>query len=67
MSEQLALVLVGDLMMGRVVDAALSKHGLRHVWGNFQPLMSGGLARNQIVAGNLECASASRDFASNTA
>jgi len=56
MGEELTLALMGDLMMGRLVDAALSRHGLRHVWGNFQPLLSGGLGRNQLVAGNLECA-----------
>lgn len=59
MAEEVTLALVGDLMMGRLVDAALSRHGLRHVWGNFQPLLSGGLGKNQLVAGNLECASMS--------
>eukprot|EP00210_Caulerpa_lentillifera_P007058 g6751.t2 len=54
--ERLSLVLVGDLMLGRCVNEALTKNGLRHVWGNFQQLLSGGLGKNQIVAGNLECA-----------
>lgn len=60
--ERLSLVLVGDLMLGRCVNEALTKNGLRHVWGNFQPLLSGGLGKNQIVAGNLECASKHLSF-----
>lgn len=55
--EPLALVLVGDVMLGRSVNEALTKHGLRHVWGNFQQFLNGGMGENQIVAGNLECAS----------
>lgn len=64
MGDELTLVLAGDLMFGRVIEEALNKHGLRHVWGNVQPLMSGGLGKNQIVAANLECASNTISFLS---
>eukprot|EP00210_Caulerpa_lentillifera_P001553 g1491.t1 len=43
-------------MLGRSVNEALTKHGLRHVWGNFQQFLNGAMGENQIVAGNLECA-----------
>ncbi|GMH32812.1 hypothetical protein BSKO_00646 [Bryopsis sp. KO-2023] len=51
-----SLVLLGDLMLGREVDYALGKVGVRHVWGNFLPLLSGGQSEHQVVAANLEVA-----------
>ena len=63
MSGKLALVLVGDVMLGRIVDESLTAlprqlHG--GVWGDVLPLLQGGMAagegEEQLVAGNLECA-----------
>jgi hypothetical protein len=63
MNRKLALVLVGDVMLGRIVDESLTAlprqlHG--GVWGDVLPLLQGGMAagagEEQLVAGNLECA-----------
>jgi len=58
----LSLVMLGDVMLGRIVDeclSALPDAGL--VWGDTLALLRGGMARDgveehQLVAGNLECA-----------
>ena len=60
----LALVMLGDVMLGRLVDEGLSALGAQHatVWGDTLPLLQGGMAAegqgeaHQIVTGNLECA-----------
>jgi hypothetical protein len=62
MSRRLALVLVGDVMLGRIVDESLTAlprqlHG--GVWGDVLPLLKGGMVagvgEEQLVAGNLVC------------
>jgi len=52
----LSLVLLGDLMLGRIVNDALTKHDRQQVWGNFLPLLRGTEGSEQLVGGNLECA-----------
>ena len=68
MSRRLALVLVGDVMLGRIVDESLTAlprqlHG--GVWGDVLPLLKGGMVagvgEEQLVAGNLECAVTAED------
>ncbi|PRW20840.1 poly-gamma-glutamate biosynthesis isoform A [Chlorella sorokiniana] len=63
MSRNLALVLLGDCMLGRIVDESLTAlpRQLSGVWGDTLPLLQGGLAdaaagEEQLVAANLECA-----------
>ena len=63
MSGGVALVLLGDVMLGRVVDEALTvlrpAQHMHRVWGDCLPLLRGGMAatgEQQLVAGNLECA-----------
>jgi len=57
----LSIVMLGDVMLGRLVDEGLSAMqdaGL-FLWGDTLPLLQGGMAQNgglQIVTGNLECA-----------
>ena len=53
--------MLGDVMLGRLVDEALTAvaDGGVSVWGDTLPLLQGGLAPPgglQIVTGNLECA-----------
>ncbi|KAL4451871.1 hypothetical protein ABPG75_007533 [Micractinium tetrahymenae] len=60
-SRNLALVMLGDCMLGRVVDESLTAlpGQLERVWGDTLPLLRGGMARpgeGQLVAANLECA-----------
>ncbi|KAL4424873.1 hypothetical protein ABPG77_002096 [Micractinium sp. CCAP 211/92] len=60
-SRNLALVMLGDCMLGRVVDESLSAlpAQLERVWGDVLPLLQGGMAlpgEGQLVAANLECA-----------
>ena len=64
MSRSLALVLLGDCMLGRIVDeslTALPRQRAGGIWGSTLPLLQGGLAsatagEAQVVAANLECA-----------
>ena len=68
MSRRLALVLVGDVMLGRIVDeslTALPRQLHDGVWGDVLPLlkvgMVAGVGEEQLVAGNLECAVTAED------
>ncbi|KAI7835566.1 hypothetical protein COHA_010545 [Chlorella ohadii] len=63
MSRNLALVILGDCMLGRIVDESLTAlpRQLSGVWGDTLPLLQGGMAdaaagEEQLVAANLECA-----------
>lgn len=38
-NETLALGLMGDVMLGRNVDAAMARNGYRYVWGNLLPTL----------------------------
>lgn len=56
-----ALVLLGDVMVGRIVDESLALPGQQEaVWGDFLPLLQGGVCTTPeeacLVTGNLECA-----------
>lgn len=57
MGKEMALILLGDLMLGRNVDKDLSRSGVRQIWGNCLPLLTGGLAEQQVLAANLDCTS----------
>jgi len=63
MSRNLALVMLGDCMLGRIVDESLTAlpRQLSSIWGDTLPLLQGGMAdaaagEEQLVAANLECA-----------
>lgn len=63
MSRNLALVMLGDCMLGRIVDESLTAlpRQLTGMWGDTLPLLQGGMAdaaagEEQLVAANLECA-----------
>jgi hypothetical protein len=60
MAEGLALVMLGDVMLGRVVDASLALPGQQEaIWGDFLSLLQGGVrgqGEDWLVTGNLECA-----------
>lgn len=57
MAEEMALILLGDLMLGRGIDRDLANSGVRQIWGNCRPLLTGGLAEQQIVGASLDCTS----------
>lgn len=57
------LILLGDLMLGRIVDEAFTadKAHVTEVWGDFLPYLQGRVSQAEshtpvLVAGNLECA-----------
>ena len=63
MSRNLALVMLGDCMLGRLVDESLTAlpSQLSGMWGDALPLLQGGMVdvpagEQQLVAANLECA-----------
>lgn len=59
--RRLALVMLGDCMLGRIVDESLSALPAQRtsVWGDVLPLLQGGMAEQgeeQLNTSNLECA-----------
>src|SRR5215210_4123599 len=48
----LTLALVGDVMLGRVVNRMIAEHGFAHPWGDFLPAVRGA----ECFLINLECA-----------
>lgn len=58
--RRLALVMLGDCMLGRIVDESLTALPAqqRRLWGDVLPLLSGGMAaagEAQLNVANLEC------------
>jgi len=64
-SKRMAVVMLGDVMLGRLVDEALTVMENRAaIWGNTLPMLQNkmnGAVDDQIVAINLECAVTTHD------
>ncbi|HET9493306.1 MAG TPA: CapA family protein, partial [Chloroflexia bacterium] len=56
-TKYLTVALVGDVMLGRLVNGPLVTDGPAYVWGNTLPLLTGA----DLTIGNLECVVAGRD------